>query len=72
MFDGDHDPDDLDWDEDALVPDESESCFASVPDQEIAKPKRSNHDLRKKGDDDFDAGEAIIGGGGQQRSCSTS
>ena len=41
MSGGDHDSDDLDWDEVAPVPDESEGCFATVPEQEIAKPKRS-------------------------------
>ena len=44
MYDGDPDSDDLDWDEVARVPDESEGCFATVPSQEIAKPKR-NYDL---------------------------
>ena len=44
MSDGDPDSDYLDWDEFARVPDESEGCFASVPSQEIAKPKR-NFDL---------------------------
>ena len=40
MSDGDHDSDDFDWDQVALVPDESEACFAMVPD-EIVKLKRS-------------------------------
>ena len=40
MPDGDHESDDLDRDEVARVLDESEGCFATVPDQEIAKPKR--------------------------------
>ena len=42
---GDHDSDDLDRDEVARVPDESEGCFAIVPDQKIAKPMRS-YDLQ--------------------------
>ena len=40
MSDGDHDSDDFDWDEVARVPDESETRFGIVPDQETAKPKR--------------------------------
>ena len=41
MSDGDHGSDDLDWDEVAVVLEESEGCFTIVPDQEIARPKRS-------------------------------
>ena len=41
MSDGNHGSDDLDWDRVARVRDEYEGCFAIVPDQEIAKPKRS-------------------------------
>ena len=44
MSDGDRDSDDLDWDEVARLPDESDGCFANVRSQEIAKPKR-NYDL---------------------------
>ena len=41
FVDGYHVSDDLDWNEVAVVPDESEGCSAIVPDQEISKPKRS-------------------------------
>ena len=43
MSDGYHVPDDLNWNEVAVVPDESEGCFAIVPHQEILKTKRSNN-----------------------------
>ena len=41
MSDGDHDSNDLDWDDVARVPDEYEGCFAIASDHKIAKPKRS-------------------------------
>ena len=34
MSDGYQDSDDLDWDEVAAVPDESDRCYATVPDEE--------------------------------------
>ena len=45
---------------------------ASEQAHEGAAPPRSAHDARKKGDDDFEEGEATIGGTGKQRYCSTS
>ena len=44
MSNGDRNSDDHNWEEVAPVRDESEGCFANVPSQEIAKPKR-NYDL---------------------------
>ena len=42
MDDGDQDSDEHDWDEVARVLDESEGCFAVMPEKETAKPKRSS------------------------------
>ena len=52
---------------------EAERRFAASEQvHEGATPPRSAHDAKKKGDDDFEEGEATVGGTGRQRYCSAS